>query len=79
MERQCRPNTQYSRREYLEVVGIPVDFANEDLTSKMLEVFNNVSCEILSRDIESCHCLKNINDRMIVKLLQRKIVIRSCQ
>ena len=79
MERQCQPNTQYSRREYLVVVGIPVDFTNEDLTSKMLEVFNNISCEILSRSIESCHRLTNINDRIIVKLLRRQIVIRSCQ
>ena len=79
MERQCQPNTQYSRREYLEVVGIPVDFTNENLTSKMLEVFNNISCEILSRSIESCHHLTNINDRIIVKLLRRQIVKRSCQ
>ena len=72
MERQCWENAQYSRREYLEVVVIPVDVSNKDLESKVLELFNNVSCEILSRDIESCHRLTNINDRIIVKFLRRK-------
>ena len=72
MDRQCWANAQYSRREYLEVVVIPVDVSNKDLESKVLELFNNVSCEILSRDIESCHRLTNINDRIIVKFLRRK-------
>ena len=58
------------RKQYF--VGSPVDVSNQDLESKMLEVFTNVSCEILSRDIESCHRLTNINDRIIVKLLRRK-------
>ena len=55
MERQCWANAQYSRRECLEVVGIHRDVSNEDLESKVLEVFNKVGCEIPSRDIEACH------------------------
>ena len=41
------------------------------MESKVLEVFSKVGCEILSRDIEACHRLTN-NDRVIVKVLQRK-------
>ena len=73
MERQCWANAQYSRRECLEVAGIPRDVLNENLESKVLKVFSKVGCEILSRDIEACHCLTN-NDRVIVKF-----AIRSCQ
>ena len=71
MERQCWANVQYSRRECLEVAGIPRDVSNENLESKVLEVFSKVGCEILSSDIEACHRLTN-NDRVIVKFLRRK-------
>ena len=71
MERQCWANTQYSRRGCLEVAGIPCDVSNENLESKVLEVFSKVVCEILSRDIEKYHRLTN-NDRVIVKFLRRK-------
>ena len=49
----------------MEVTDIPHDVSNENLESEVLEVFSNVSCEILSRDSETCHCLMN-NDRVIV-------------
>ena len=71
MERQCWANAQFSRRECLEIAGIPRDVSNENLESKVLEVFSKVGCEILSRVIEACHRLTN-NDRVIVKFLQRK-------
>ena len=71
MERQCWANAQYSRRECLEVVGIPCDVSNKNLESKVLKFFSKVGCEILSCNIEACHGLRN-NDRIIVKFLQRK-------
>ena len=70
-ERQCWANAQYSRRECLEVAGIPRDVSNENLEWKVLEVFSKVGCEIFSRDIEACHRL-TINDRVTVKFLRRK-------
>ena len=71
MERQCCANAQYSKRNCLEVAGIPCDVSNENLESEVLEVFSKVGCEIISRDIEACHRLTN-NDRIIVKFLRRK-------
>ena len=71
MERQCWADAQYSRRELLESEGIPLDVPNENLESKVLEVFSKVGCAILSRDIEACHPLTN-NDRVIVNFLRRK-------
>ena len=50
---------------------IPCDVLNENLESKVLEVFSKASCEILSRDVEGCHRLTN-NDRDIVIFLRRK-------
>ena len=71
MERQCWANAQYSKRECLEVASIPRDVSNENLESKVLEVFSKVGCEILSRDSEACHCLTN-NDKVIAKFLRKK-------
>ena len=36
IERQCWDNAQYSRRECLEVAGIPRDVSDENLESKVL-------------------------------------------
>ena len=36
IERQCWENAQYSRRECLEVAGIPRDVSDENLESKVL-------------------------------------------
>ena len=55
----------------MKVAGIPRDVSNENLESKVLEVFSKVGCEILSRDIEACHGLTN-SERVIVKFLRRK-------
>ena len=71
MERQCWANAQYSRRECLEVAGIPRDVSNKTLESNVLGVFRKAGFKILSRDIEACHRLTN-NDRVNVKFLRRK-------
>ena len=39
MERQCWANAQYSRRECLEVVGIPRQVDDKNLETKMLSIF----------------------------------------
>ena len=39
MERQCWANFQYSRRECIEVVGIPKSVKNNELEEKVLTVF----------------------------------------
>ena len=50
MEGQCWANSQYSRRECLEIVAIPRDVSNKDLEFKVIEVFKKVACGIPSRN-----------------------------
>ena len=76
MERQCWANAQYSRRECLKVAGIPRDVSNENLESKVLEVFSKVGCAILSDYIEACHHLTN-NVESLPNFCEEKIPIRS--
>ena len=72
MERQCWANTQYSRRECLEVVGIPDSVQNNELEDKVLTIFKKIGSEVSPRDIEACHRLKKDNDRVIVKFSRHK-------
>ena len=72
LERQCWANAQYSRRECLEVVGIPRSVDDNILEEKVIQVFEKVGCNIDSSNIEACHRITKKNDRVIVKFSRRK-------
>ena len=67
LERQCLANTQYSRQECLDVVGIPCEVSGEVLEEKVLNIFGKIGCSISLDRIESCHCISKKNDTVIVK------------
>ena len=72
LERQCWANAQYSRRECLEVVGIPRSVDDNILKEKVIQVFEKVGCNIDSGNIEACHRITKKNDRVFVKFSRRK-------
>ena len=43
MERQCWANALYSRRECLDVIGIPSEVDTDVLKEKVLKIFRNRS------------------------------------
>ena len=45
-ERQCWANAQYSRRECLEVIGIPKTVESKDLEHTVCKVFNSTGFDI---------------------------------
>ena len=55
MERQCLANAQCSKRECLEVVGIPIEAEQKDLEGKVLSVLEKVDCKIDPANIDDCH------------------------
>ena len=42
LECQCCSNSQYSRRECLEITGLPDNINNEDLEEKVLMIFEKI-------------------------------------
>ena len=72
VEKQCWGNAQYSRRECLEVVGIPSLIKIKDLEGKVCSVFNRIGVAINPDDIEACHRLHN-DKETIVKFSRRKL------
>ena len=72
MARQCCANSQYSRRECLELVSVPRSVSDGDLEKKVLKIFEKVGCHIEGNNIEVCHQINKKNERIIVKFSRRK-------
>ena len=72
LERQCWANAQFSRRECLEIVGIPCSVDDNSLEEKVIQSFGKSGCNIDSSNIEACHRITEGNDRVIVKFSRRK-------
>ena len=70
-ERQTWATAQYSRRECLEIVGVPRSVPDNEIETKVCGIFQKIGCEITSDNIEACHRLKN-KDRVIIKFSRRK-------
>ena len=57
MEARCYTNKQYSRKECLEVSGIPANFAYNRLEWKVLETLQETEVPIDPSLFEDCHHL----------------------
>ena len=69
MERQCWANAQYSRREFVEVVGIPSSVHQNQLEDSVCKIFDKLNGNIDKDNLEDCHHLKG--DRVIVEFSKR--------
>ena len=65
-ECQSWENGPHSRRDMLEVVGIPIFVRNNTLEQKVCDVFQEIGVDICDCDIQACHRLKD-KDQAIVK------------
>ena len=80
MERNHWQNVQYSRRNNVELAGIPADVSQEELEDKVIEILRSIEVEVQPDDVEACHKLeygknesKDEPKRTIVKFVNRKI------
>ena len=73
LEHQCWSNSQYSRRECLEISSIPDKTSQKDLEVTALNIFRKLEVEIVSSNIEDCHWLPSKEPkRLIFKFSKRK-------
>ena len=72
LERQCWAHAKYSRRECLEIVGIPRSVDENSLEEKLIQVFKKVGSNIDSSNTEMCLRLWKKNERVIRKFFRRK-------
>ena len=50
---------RYSRKECLEISGIPDSTSQSDLESKVCNILHEYDADIDSANIKACHCLKS--------------------
>lgn len=74
LEHKCSSNEQYSRRECLEISGIPENTADTKLEDKVRDVLEKIDCNVKPKNIEACHWVKTKHGgrRVIIKLSKRK-------
>ena len=70
-ERQSWANAQYSRRDIIEVFGIPSSIRDKDLEDKVRNIFGEIGVNVNERDIQACHRLRE-KDKTIVNFVNRK-------
>ena len=58
LERQCWANKQYSRRECLEISGVPESVTDNDLEGKVLKLLQKIDVEVQPDHIEACNWIK---------------------
>ena len=73
LKRQCWGNSQYSRRECLEITLVPDSISKNDLEETTLKIFDKLDVTIDPSNIEDCHWLKsNGPEKVIIKFARRK-------
>ena len=72
MEHQCWANAQYSKKECLEVAGIPRQVDDKNLKKKVLSIFQKIGYTTDPTFIDDSHRLGKNNDTVIVKFTCRK-------
>ena len=70
-EIQYWANAQYSRRDTIEIIGIPSSIRDKDLEDKVRNIFREIGVNVNERDIQACNPLRE-KDRTIVKFLNGK-------
>ena len=76
VERRYYVNKQYSRRESLEISGIPAIVADNGLESKFLEMLEQSGIPIDPTLVEDCHHLPSKGSSKKVIILKRRKDIR---
>ena len=57
IERQCWANAQYSRRECLEIAGIPTSIPQQSFEEKVCQLFEAIGVSVDKNHIGDCHRL----------------------
>ena len=74
-ERRCWLNAHYSRRECLDIVGIPSEVEADALEETVPAIFEKLGCNIPTERIEASHRMSKKNPTVTVKFSRRK----NCQ
>ena len=77
LERQCLTNNNYSRRQCLEIFGIPENIENKDLENLTLQIFEQIDISVHPENVEDCHWVKTqrssySDEKMLTRFVLKK-------
>ena len=72
LETDLNKQDQYSRRNNLDIQGIPDTVSDNQLEEKVIEIFNQINVKIDKFDIEDCHRMGKLKKTTIVSFGNRK-------
>ena len=72
VEISCNKLEQYTRRNNIEIQGIPLRIPDEKLEEKVIDVFGAINIAITKNDVEDCHRLGKSLKNTIVQFANRK-------
>ena len=72
IECQYWGNAQYSRRECLDVIGIPSEVDADVLEEKVLNIFGILGGDITPERFEACHRISKKSSTVIIKFTKSK-------
>ena len=77
LEKQNNQIDQYSRRNNIEISGVPPEVTNNQLEEKVIDILKAIDVEITSKDIEACHRLGKKQKDVIVRVVNRKHCLQA--
>lgn len=82
VERHSHNLDQYTRRNNIEISGIPNSVKDKDLEGKCIDIFSSVDIDVKPEEIEACHRLPSRNankdKNVIVRFVNRKVIEKAC-
>ena len=71
LERQCWANNQYSRRECLEISGIPENNENKDSENLTFQIFEKIDISVDLGSVEDCHWVNPLRSKQVILRLSK--------
>ena len=75
LEKELYATQQYSRRDTIEICGIPSSVDDKSLEKKSMEILATIGCKVSPAEIQACHRLHK-KDRTIIKFCNRKSALQ---
>ena len=72
LETDLNKQDQYSRRNNLDIQGIPDSVSDDQLEEKIIEILYQINVKIDKFDIEDCHRMGKSKKTTIVRFVNRK-------
>ena len=68
---------QYSRRNSIEISGIPQSVSDNQLEENVVDILKAIDVNITSNEIEACHCFGKKKKNVIVRVINRKPCLKA--